>query len=70
MKLIKIKVPRFNQTSEFKSDTGASAIILPYTKKLPQLIQSNIELRGPGMVPLETVGMFTAKMTYNGSTIR
>ena len=22
------------------------------------------------MVPLETVGMFTAEMTYNGSTIR
>ena len=41
-KLIKIKAPGFNPTCEFKIDTGASATILPYTKKLPQLIQSNI----------------------------
>ena len=68
--MIKIKVPGFNQTCDFKIDTGVSATIFPYTKKFPQLIKSNIELRGPGIVPLETVGIFTAEMTYNGSTIR
>ena len=48
----------------------ASATILPYNRKLPKLIKSNIELSGPGMVPLEIVGMFTAEMTYKESTIR
>ena len=69
-KLIKVKATGFNQTCEFKIDTGASATILPYNRKLPELIKSNIELRGPGMVSLEIVGMFTAEMTYKESTIR
>ena len=69
-KLIKVKAPGFNQTCEFKIDTGTSATILPYNRKLPKLIKSNIELRGPGIVPLEIVGMFTVEMTYKESTIR
>ena len=69
-KLIKVKAPGFKQTCEFKIDTGASATILPYNRKLPKFIKSNIELRGPGMVPLEIVGMFTAEMKYTESTIK